>query len=120
MAYAVRQDMFREQVCSWLETCGDFDELSMKAWTKDHSQFEECDMSNELWYYDPMADDDKHAREWAIGDMFGNVDMWADIVKVVVHSVEGKKYQERFAVPKDIPVFVKNEAEYKEWRQKVL
>jgi len=91
----------------------------MKAWTKDHGRFEECDMSDELWYYDTMADDDKHAREWCVGDLLGNVDMWADTVKVTVCN-NGKKHQERFVVPKEVPVFVRSEAEFNEWKTKVL
>ena len=122
MAYTVRQDVFRERVCSWLENVCDgyhFDKLSMKAWTNDHARFEECDMSNELWYYDTMADDDKHAIEWVIGDMLSDADMWADVIKVCVCR-DGKKSQERFTVPKEIPVLIMTEAEYNAWRQKVL
>ena len=123
MAYTVRQDVFREQVCSWLRNdCGgyNFDELSMKAWTRNRVRFEEHDISKELWYYDTAADNDDHALEWVVGDLLGDADSWADTVKVVVHSVEGKKYQERFDVPKDVPVLIMTEAEYNAWRQKVL
>lgn len=121
MAYTMRNDILKERVCSWLKKNGgwSFDRLFMKAWTKNHARFEDVDLSDELWYYDTAADNDEHALEWAVGDLLGNASLWADTVKVTIYC-DGKKYQERFSVPKDVPVLVNSEAEYNGWKTKVL
>jgi len=123
MAYTVRQEVLKERVCSWLKNvCGGyrFDGLSMKAWTKDRVRFEEHDITNELWYYDTTSEDDDHALEWVVGDLLGDTSSWADTIKVIAHTYDGNGYQERFVVPKEIPVLIMTEAEYVEWKAKVL